>query len=212
MDHFDDYKKASSILNKYLKEYPMIDALSDYEFYEKGAVRNPIPATNHIEPFLENNVPNLWTYFCCGQYKVVANRFFNMPSARNRIFGTQLYKFNIKGFLQWGYNFWYSQYSKRPIDPFKVTDGEYWVPCGDAFMVYPGQDGPLESLRLEVFYEALQDLRALELLETHIGREAVINLLEDGLENPITFSQYPKNAEWILSKREQINKMIADYR
>jgi hypothetical protein len=64
----------------------------------------------------------------------------------------------------------------------------------------------LESLRLEVFYEALQDLRAVELLQTLIGRDAVLNLLEEVLEHPITFSQYPKDAEWILLKREQINQ------
>ena len=89
----------------------------------------------------------------------------------------QLYKFDIHGFLQWGYNFWYSQYSKYPIDPFKVTDAARAFPSGDPFSVYPGEDGPIVSLRLQVFYEALQDLRALKLLESHIGREKVIELL-----------------------------------
>ncbi len=207
-DHLDDYKKASALLNRYLKDYPIIDALSDYNFYETGVVKNPIPASNHIGPFLKNEVPNLWTYYCCSQYKQVSNRFINMPSARNRILGIQLYKFRIKGFLQWGYNFWYSKHSKRPIDPFRVTDAGYAFPSGDAFVVYPGVQGPLESLRLEVFYEALQDLRALELLEAQIGRDAVLDFLEEGLTDPITFSQYPKDADWLLTKREQINQKI----
>lgn len=210
MSHFEDYKAASDILSEYLEGYPIIDALSDYKFYETGVVKNPIPASNHIEDFLSHKVPDLWTYYCCGQYKEVANRFFNMPSARNRILGIQLYKFNIRGFLQWGYNFWYSQYSIYPIDPFKVTDAGHAFPSGDAFVVYPGKDGPIESLRLKVFYEALQDLRALELLESFIGREAVMNILEDGLEHPITFSQYPHDYEWLLLKREQINRRIAE--
>ena len=186
-----------------------MDALSSYKFYETGAVKNPIPASNHIKTFLENGVPDLWTYTCCGQYREVANRFFNMPSARNRIIGMQMYKFKIAGFLQWGYNFWYSQLSKRPIDPFRVTDADYGFQSGDAFVVYPGAEGPLESLRLEVFYESLQDIRALELLESKIGREAVLDLLEEGLKQPITFSQYPRQAEWLLAKREQINRKIA---
>ena len=122
-----------------------------------------------------------------------------MPSTRNRILGIQLYKFDIVGFLQRGYNFWYSQYSKYPIDP------------GDAFAVYPGEDRyPLESLRLEVFYEALQDLRALRLLEELIGREAVIEMLEEGLDEPISFRRYPTDDEWLLKKREQINRKIAE--
>jgi len=134
-----------------------------------------------------------------------------MPSARNRILGLQLYKYNIKGFLQWGYNFWYSQYSRYPINPFCVTDAGYAFPSGDAFIVYPSEEGPLESIRLEVFFEALQDLRALQLLETLLGREAIMNLLEDGLDTPITFSEYPTDARWLLEMREEINLKIADY-
>jgi hypothetical protein len=208
--HLESYKSASSIISEYLHEFPVIDALSDYKFYEEGIVKNPIPATNHIEPFLENKVPNLWTYYCCGQYKDVANRFFNMPSARNRIIGMQLYKFDIKGFLQWGYNFYNSQYSRYPINPYIVTDAGYGFPSGDAFVVYPGEEGPVESLRLKVFYEALQDLRALRLLEELIGREAVLEMLEEGLETPITFSQYPKESGWLLAKRDQINRKISE--
>lgn len=207
-EHMEDYSRASKIIHEQLKEYPVIDALSDYSFYEKGIVKNPIPASNHIQKFLDANVPDLWTYYCCSQYKLVANRFFNMPSARNRILGMQLYKFKIKGFLHWGYNFWYSQCSRYPIDPFRVTDAGYAFPSGDAFLVYPGKEGPLESLRLKVMYEALQDLRALELLEKLTDRDTVLNMLEEGLEHPITFDIYPKEAEWLLRKREQINRII----
>ena len=208
--HLDSYKSASDIIKEHVKDFPVIDALSDYAFYETGMVKTPIPATNHIEPFLENKVPNLWTYYCCGQYKKVANRFFNMPSARNRILGLQLYKFDIHGFLQWGYNFWYSQYSRYPIDPFKITDAVYAFPSGDAFVVYPGEDGPISSLKFEVFYEALQDLRALKLLESYIGKDEVLKLLEEGLDKPIAFSQYPTDAKWLLLKREEINKKLAE--
>lgn len=210
LEHIESYKSASEILDKHLAEFPVIDALSNYEFYEAGLVKHPIPANNHIDAFLENNVPDLWTYYCCSQHKDVSNRFFNMPSARNRILGIQLYKFNIVGFLHWGYNFWYSQYSRYEIDPFKVTDAGYAFPSGDAFSVYPGEEGPLEFLRIKVFNEALQDLRALELLEELIGRDEVLKVLEEDLEDPITFSQYPTDLEWLLVKREQINRKIAE--
>jgi hypothetical protein len=77
--------------------------------------------------------------------------------------------------------------------------------------VYPGEQGPIETLRLEVFYEALQDLRALELLESKIGRDRVVAMLEEGLDKPITFSEYPTDAAWLLDKRELINRAIAEY-
>ena len=99
-----------------------MDALSDYDFYEQGGVDLPICSSDHIGPFLEHKTENLWTYYCCGQYKEVANSFFSMPSVRNRILGVQLYKFGIKGFLHWGFNFWNAALSTHPVNPFQVTD------------------------------------------------------------------------------------------
>jgi hypothetical protein len=208
LEHMESYKNASEIMLTYLSEFSIMDALSDYEFYKNGLVKIPIPATDHIEPFLNNGVPNLWTYYCNAQYKQVSNRFLNFPSVRTRIIGYQLYKHDIKGFLHWGYNFWFSQYSHKAIDPFKNTDADISFPSGDAFLVYPGEDGPIESIRLEVFFDALQDLRALQLLESLIGKNEVIELVEGQLEGPITFKKYPWNSEWLLGIREQINRKI----
>lgn len=50
-------------LKPLIEGYPMLDALSNYEFYEQGLVDRPVAATNHIEPFLEQNVPELWAYY-----------------------------------------------------------------------------------------------------------------------------------------------------
>jgi hypothetical protein len=212
LEHLPWYESAANWLKQFVGNFPTIDALSDYDFYEKGLVPNPIPANNHIHPFLKSSVPELWTYYCCSQYKTVSNRFICMPSARNRVLGLQLYKFEIAGFLHWGYNFWYAQYSRFPIDPYRNTDANHAFPSGDPFVVYPGPDGaPVESLRLEVFHEALQDLRALELLESLIGREKTIALMEEGAGEPITFDVYPKDSTWLLDCRERINEAIRKY-
>lgn len=208
IDQLESYGKAVGIVQRWLEDFPIIDALSDIDFYSKGLVKTPIPANNHIEPFLERGVEPLWTYYCCVQYKQVANRFFSMPSARNRIIGVQLYKYNATGFLHWGYNFWFSQYSRKPVDPFRITDADGAFASGDSFLVYPGEGGPIESIRLEVMREALQDLRALQLAETLCGRERVLAELEAGLDAPITFSSYPTDAAWLLGLRERINAMI----
>jgi hypothetical protein len=211
LEHLENYRKAHEMVSTHLADFPIIDALSDFDFYEKGYVKNPIPASDHIEPFLSHPVANLWTYYCCNQYKQVSNRFFSMPSQRNRILGYQLYKYNIVGFLHWGYNFWYTRYSTKEIDPFQVTDANYAFLSGDSFVVYPGKDGyPIDSLRLMVFKEALQDMRALQLLESVIGRTAVLDLLQEGLEQEITFSVYPRNIDWITHMRAQVNQKIKE--
>src|SRR5699024_2655487 len=87
IEHLESYESASKIIYQYLSDYPIMDALSNYEFYAKGYVKHPIPANNQIVPFLENEVEDLWTYYCCSQTIDVANRFFTFPSARNRILG-----------------------------------------------------------------------------------------------------------------------------
>lgn len=205
--HLEQYKLVKSKIFDILAGYPVYDALSDFDFYEKGIVANPIPATDHIEPFLAANVENLWAYYCCGQWKDVSNRFIDMSLARTRVIGTQLWKYNIAGFLHWGYNFYYTQYSKREISPYVITDGDGFAPAGDAFSVYPAPGGkPYRSLRLVAFHEALCDTRALSLCEKLCGKEAVLAVLES--EGEVTFSSYPRTAEFLLSTREKINEMI----
>lgn len=206
-----NYKKASKIVHDNFKNFKIIDALSDIEIYDKGLIENPIPANDKVQDFI-GKVPELWTYYCCSQRNNnVSNRFFSMPSQRNRVLGTQLYKFNVKGFLHWGFNFYYLQFSKGLIDPYKVTDAGGSFPSGDSFVVYPNSDGtPLNSLRLNVFYDAFQDKMALELLQSKIGREKTLELLESNLKSPLTFSEYPHDKEWILDLREKVNMTIKE--
>ena len=211
-DHLPRYKKAAELLFKSIgDDFHVMDALSSYEFYAKGAVKTPVVSTNHAQTFLDNNVPDLWCYYCCGQYKGTANRFLAMPSLRNRVLGVQLYKFNIKGFLHWGYNFWNSQFSLERIDPYSVTDAREAFPSGDGFVVYPGNGGePVCSLRLEVFYDALQDMRALYALENKIGREKVLELIDNGLSEEIRFESFPHDDRWLLGLRETVNKKLSE--
>ena len=98
--------------------------------------------------------------------------------------------------------------SRRSINPYCVTDAGCAFPSGDAFLVYPGEDGPVASLRAEVLMEGLQDMRALQLLEQLTDRESVLRMLEDGLETPVSFSKYPHEAAWLLSLREKCNREI----
>ncbi len=204
----DNWRAAASVIKSVIGEEKIIDALSDIEYYKEGLIRNPIPANNCMEPFLAAGVPALWTYYCCGQGTAVSNRFIAMPGRRTRVIGLQFYKFGIAGFLQWGYNFWNGHLSKFPIDPFLTTDAYGVFPSGDAYTVYPGPDGPLPSIRQKLFYEALQDQRALTLLERLAGKEAALALLEQSA-GPLTFTEYPRSDERLLAVRERVNAAIA---
>ncbi len=206
-DDLDQYEKCSKIIDTLFGEYRIIDALSEFEFYQKGVVKHPIPVVSDAVDFV-GNVPDLWIYYCCGPVNgYYPNRFLSMPSQRTRVLGMQMYKYNIKGFLHWGYNFWYTQLSREKINPYEVSDGGNAFSGGDPYVVYPGENlSPVCSLRLKVFCDSLQDMRALLALEKLIGREETLKILES--EGEITFNQYPRSEKWLFEKRAEINNKI----
>lgn len=208
-EDFDNYRKASSFLHMLFPDFRFIDAVSDYEYYDAGFVKTPVPSVGKIDTFAKH-VDKVWTYYCCAQSNdYLPNRFFAMPSLRNRILGFLLYKYNAEGFLHWGYNFWYSQYSVYKLNPFYETDAGGAFPSGDAFVVYPGVDGkPVNSIRIKVFYEGICDLRALKLLESLTSREYALSVLEEGLTEPLSFTTYPHENEWLLNTRQRIYSEI----
>ncbi len=211
LDKLEKYLAARCAIADILEGYTVMDALFDYEMYERGAVTTPIPGVHAIEPFLEHKVPNLWAYTCCGDHTDVSNRFYSMPGQRTRIMGTQLYKFGLVGFAQWGFNYWNRRGLGISLNPFIDTCGEYFVQAGDAYVVYPGNDGKaLYSLHGEHFFEGLQDMRAMKLLESKIGHGAVVELIEEGCDEPVTFKKYPRTIQYMLGMRERINRAISE--
>ena len=207
-EHRQNYINAKAMIRHHLEGFTIMDALNDVEFYKTGAVECPVPTTDGVEKFLEVAVPERWVYYCCGTNIGLSNQFFAMPSWRNRVIGAQFYKYGVEGFLQWGYNFYYSRLSREVINPFLTTDAKYAFPAGDAFSVYPGPDGPWESLRILVFYDALQDVRAMRLLESYIGKDAVIKLIDEAYGTDVDFHTCPKSADPILNLRERIHTEI----
>lgn len=213
IEHLEKYAAASAVARELLKKCHVIDALSEFEFYERGLIRQPIPSTSKVLSFQKKGVSPLWTYYCCDQSQRVSNHFISMPSDRNRVIGLQLYKYNIKGFLHWGYNFWNSQFSLMDINPYEMTDAMNAFQSGDAFFVYPGRNGEaVTSIRQVVFMEALQDMRALKLLETFMPKGAISAKMDQATEaGVLTFKDYPHSAEALLRIREWVNAEIKDY-
>ena len=208
----EHYLKVRDQAKAYLPGFIFMDALSDFSFYEQGAVESPAVASDSgdMKKFMECDGLDLWIYYCCGQVKDVSNSFIAMPYQRTRILGLQCYLCNVKGFLNWGFNFYNAQVSRYRIDPFYTTDSDGAFPAGDAFIVYPGENGePLESLRYMALRDGLHDLRALQLLESLAGREFVTDLVKDCAGMDITLSAYPRNIDFLPTLRARVNAEIA---
>lgn len=201
------YLKLKHAVEPYLKGFIIMDALSNYEFYEQGAVDQPVVALNHVQSFLDHHMSPLWVYYCVSQGMDVSNRFIAMPSSRNRILGFQLYLEHAAGFLQWGFNFYNTDRSEQRMNPYLSADGNGTWPAGDPFLVYPGEnEEPLSSIRQMVFGEAMQDHRACCLLEKYMGREFVCGLLKgNGVEG---FFHYSHEEDAAFAVREQVNEAL----
>jgi len=204
LENADAYRTASQIIRPLIGSSKSMDAISDYHFYEKGLIQCPVTAVRHIHEFLPHNIPNQWVYYCCGPRTVYTNAFLAMPSYRVRILGFLLYKYDIKGFLHWGFNYYNAVRSLYPIDPYLTTSGDGAYSSGDPFIVYPGNGCVYPSIRGEVTREAMQDATLCRALEARIGRAAVIAMIDRAAGSELRFDCYPKGNGYIESLRAEM--------
>ena len=205
LSQLEQYTRCKKLIEKYLSGYPIIDALSDFEFYSTGVLKKPAPCTKNIKSFIDARVEGLWAYYCGGGRGGASDRSVAMPSERTRILGVQLYYYGIEGFLHWGYNFYNSYKSYNTLDPYGYPDGGYFTPVGDCFLVYPGTDGEAwESLRLNALREGLDDMRALKWYEDKFGREAAKRLVDEEAGYTLTFTEYPTDPDFLVRLRKRI--------
>ncbi|MFP4443388.1 MAG: glycoside hydrolase domain-containing protein [Spirochaetia bacterium] len=161
------YSRARNLLRETAPWMKTMDALSDIQYAEHGLTDTPIASVKTAKDFLDSGI-SCWGYFCCSPKGDFLNRHMDTPLSKIGMSGFLFYKLGIRGFLHWGYNYWYRRASRELIDPFTVTDAGAWPEWayGDPFTVYPGPEGPIDSIRWEVFSLALEDYALLQTLET----------------------------------------------
>ncbi len=209
-EHEATFKQASKLMKKYLGELKILDALTTGKFYSADFVSIPVPLETKLEDFIRTGVKERWTYYCCAPARKYPNRFIHMTSSRNRVMGFLMYYYELTGFLHWGYNFYYTALSESRADPYHSnTCGDIYPP-GDSFLVYPGANGePEDSIRHEVFFEAIQDMRALELLETLVSRKKAMELLFSWCgQKKISMEHYPRGEAKMLEIRSKLYQYL----
>lgn len=180
-EHLETYKKCADLVKEYIGDMPIMDALSHYEFFEKGLLDIPVVYTPKYEEFAPHNVKDMMVYNCCiPATEYYSNRFIHSPSQRTRVLGLQLYETGVQGYLHWGFNFYNAWRSyERGLDPYSNTDSDGPFPSGDAFLVYPTKTGACPSIRSMVALDGFQDYRTMLLLESLIGKEETLKILRD---------------------------------
>ena len=201
------YTRAVKAVGNLLDGYMVGDALSDYHFYENGIVKTPIAKTRDIHDFT-GKCDNLWCYYTGEEVaEGLSNRLIIIAPERNRMLGVHMYLYNIKGFLHWAFNYYYDSLSHGLFDPCANPCG-----CGNnagtSFLVYPGRDGkPISSMRQKTFFEGINDMRALLLLEKLTSREYCEQLIKDHFGD-VTFYTKPESPEQLFNFKMAVNQAI----
>jgi hypothetical protein len=191
------YRAARGLLRELAPWLKTMDALSEIVYGREGVTDMPIPSIQVTRQFVEEGIP-CFTYFCCGPRGHYLNRLIDTPLVKIRMSGWLFYRFQVRGFLHWGYNYWYRSQTRTLIDPYCESSGLAWPgwAYGDPFVVYPGPAGPIDSIRWEVFALSLQDYA---LLQT-VGVEPNGSLLAPFRD----FDDFPKSRRWFAAARRTL--------
>jgi len=107
-----------------------------------------------------------WWYTSVSTKGKYPNRFIDYPLMKSRMIPWISWREGMTGYLQYGYNWWYTPSGKSPWEDVEQT-GKY--PPGDGFIVYPSRNrldnAPVSSLRWEAFRDGMEDYEYLTQLE-----------------------------------------------
>lgn len=196
-DVIQHYRAAREMIREIAPWYRTMDAMADIDYAREGLTDIPVPITSVATAFIDAGFP-AWVYFCCWPRGRFVNRLMDSPLSVIRMTGWLFHKLQPKGFLHWGYNCWNHPWTQTTVDPYREGDVNMWPgwPYGDPFVVYPGPDGPVDSIRWEVFAESLQDMA---LLKT-VGIPADDPMLAEVQR----YDDFPRTPAWINAAREKL--------
>ncbi len=206
--NIEGYRRAKTLVRSIFPEGKFADALDDYDFYKQGLVEMPIVDLKSLDNY-DGRCDNMMLYYTGGEpMPGLPNRTLMSSPARTRALGFILYRYNAKGFLHWAYNYYYGRLSNGIFHP--MSDPCFYknIPAV-SYLVYPDIDGsPLPSLREKQMLFAINDHRALRLLEARLGREKTLALCEQTIGTPIRMTTVCKTGAAHMALRNRVNSEI----
>ena len=154
------WRKMSSYMHSLAPDLKRMDAIETTYLF--GELEIAVPKLDYLESNFElykkgqQQGAELWIY-TVGIYQSgkFPNKTIDMPLIGNRVLHWLNYRYDLSGFLHWGWNYWITE------NPFKDA-GEH---VGDGWHVYPAKDGLINSLRWEQMRNGIQDYEYLWMLE-----------------------------------------------
>ena len=173
LHNIESWRKASEFVHRAAPRLRRIDAIETRDL--TGWLEVWVPKLNYlpgwINEYRARQLPGneLWFYTCLHPQGHYPNRLLDYPLVGTRILHWMNWLYRLDGYLHWGWNSWTDKPFENPGNS---------LPPGDSFIVYPGESGPLDSIRWEMMREGIQDYEEFHLLTEKT--KAVIGRLGKG--------------------------------
>jgi len=157
--NIESWREKSRFVHRAAPKLRRLDAIESRDF--GGDLEIWVPKLNYLPEWLnqyrraQRSGGELWFYTCLHPQGYFPNRLLDYPLVGTRILHWINWEYDLDGFLHWGWNFWTSKSLSEPHPT---------LPPGDNCIVYPGKNGPLDSIRWEMMREGLQDYEEFRLL------------------------------------------------
>jgi len=110
----------------------------------------------------------VWWYICCSAKHPYPNCLIDYPVLDSRVPFWMMYDAGVTGYAYWTVNWWNEDPFANPLSYAKAN--------GDGMFIYPGKDGPIDSIRWEATRDGFEDFEYLALLAEKIKAAEVLGL------------------------------------
>jgi len=192
-----DWREASDFVHRHGPRLRRIDAIETPHCLDRLEIW--VPKIDHYATWQDmyrnaQRLGNEMWFYTVGIFQagVYPNKTVDVPLIQSRVLHWFNYRFDMKGYLHWGYNSWTD-------DPFEAP-GQH---RGDGWHVYPRKDGLLDSLRWEQMRNGIQDYEYLWLLEDKVRH------MKEGMTGRVSSLIEPSQRS--LEIAANVVRTIADY-
>ena len=161
----------------------------------------------------------IWMYISGPSGADTPNLAIDFDSIDYRIIPWLCWKYDIKGFLYWCVNWW------PTVDPFESAKNSQWDQNGNGLLIYPGKNGPLASIRMELFRDGMEDYEYIQILFEDLKSlklkglikahqeyyEQSVKLLTMDDSIAASMSKFTRSEEILNARRNAIAAKIEEY-
>lgn len=173
----------------------------------------------------------VWWYVCCNPLAPYANLFIEFPSLGMRLLtGAQAWKYRPDGLLYYAATFWGERgnrheylFERPPMTGAPLTNwnGRTFDKFnGDGLLLYPGENGPVPTLRLKQLRDGLEDYFYWQLLSQALAnsgfmaetwKERARRELEIRPELVHSLTDFAGDPQLLLAQRDRLATLLNEY-